>query len=63
VVEDAAQGMETRHHNRRAGALGTVGCFSAHPLKIFNALGDCGFITTDSDDIAAGIFTLRTSSL
>jgi hypothetical protein len=40
-----------------------VGCFSAHPLNIFNALGDCGFITTDSNDIAAGIFTLRTSSL
>ena len=53
IVEDAAQAMGTRHRNRRAGSLGTVGCFSAHPLKIFNALGDAGFITTDSDEIAA----------
>jgi dTDP-4-amino-4,6-dideoxygalactose transaminase len=51
VVEDATQAMGTRHHNRRAGALGTVGCFSAHPLKIFNALGDCSVITTESHEI------------
>src|SRR3984893_625323 len=63
VVEDAAQAMATRHHNRRAGALGTVGCFLAHPLKIFNALGDCGFITTDSDAIAARVRLLRNHGL
>jgi dTDP-4-amino-4,6-dideoxygalactose transaminase len=63
IVEDAAQAMGTRHHNRRAGALGTVGCFSAHPLKIFNALGDSGFITTDSDDIAARVRLLRNHGL
>jgi dTDP-4-amino-4,6-dideoxygalactose transaminase len=63
VVEDAAQAMGTRHHNRRAGALGTVGCFSAHPLKIFNALGDCGFITTDSDHIATRVRLLRNHGL
>src|SRR5439155_23409003 len=57
------QAMGTRHHNRRAGALGTVGCFSAHPLKIFNALGDAGFITTDSDDIAARVRLLRNHGL
>jgi dTDP-4-amino-4,6-dideoxygalactose transaminase len=63
VVEDAAQAMGSRHHNRRAGALGTVGCFSAHPLKIFNALGDCGFITTDADDVAARVRLLRNHGL
>jgi dTDP-4-amino-4,6-dideoxygalactose transaminase len=63
IVEDAAQAMGTRHRNRRAGALGTVGCFSAHPLKIFNALGDSGFITTDSDDIAARVRLLRNHGL
>ena len=63
IVEDAAQAMGTRYRNRRAGSLGTVGCFSAHPLKIFNALGDAGFITTDSDDIATRVRLLRNHGL
>jgi dTDP-4-amino-4,6-dideoxygalactose transaminase len=63
IVEDAAQAMGTRYRNRRAGSLGTVGCFSAHPLKIFNALGDAGFITTDSDDIATRARLLRNHGL
>jgi dTDP-4-amino-4,6-dideoxygalactose transaminase len=63
IVEDAAQAMGTRYHNRRAGSLGTVACFSAHPLKIFNALGDAGFITTDSDEIASRVRLLRNHGL
>ncbi len=63
IIEDAAQAMGTKHRNRRAGALGTVGCFSAHPLKIFNALGDAGYITTDSDEIAARVRLLRNHGL
>lgn len=63
IIEDAAQAMGTRHRNRRAGALGTVGCFSAHPLKIFNAVGDAGFITTDSADIAQRVRLLRNHGL
>src|SRR5262245_7710041 len=58
VVEDAAQAMGTRHHNRRAG-----GCFSAHPLKIFHALGDCGFTTTESDEIDSRVRLLRNHGL
>lgn len=67
IIEDAAQAMGTRHRSsrgeRRAGALGTVGCFSAHPLKIFNAAGDAGFITTDADEIAARVRLLRNHGL
>ena len=63
IVEDAAQAMGTRHRVRRAGALGTVGCFSAHPLKIFNALGDAGYVTTDSGEIAARDRLLRNHGL
>jgi dTDP-4-amino-4,6-dideoxygalactose transaminase len=63
IVEDAAQAMGTRYRNRRAGSLGTVGCFSAHPLKIFNALGDAGFITTDVSEIASRVRLLRNHGL
>jgi dTDP-4-amino-4,6-dideoxygalactose transaminase len=40
-----------------------VGCFSAHPLKIFNALGDAGFVTTDSEAIAERVRRLRNHGL
>ena len=63
IIEDAAQAMGTRHRDRRAGALGDVGCFSAHPLKIFNAAGDAGFITTNSDEIAIRLRMLRNHGL
>src|SRR5262249_2683783 len=35
----------------------------AHPLKIFNALGDAGFITTDSNEIGARARLLRNHGL
>ena len=31
-----------------AGSIGDVGCFSAHPLKNLNAIGDSGYLTTNN---------------
>lgn len=52
VIEDAAQAIGSLYKGRTSGSIGHFGCFSAHPLKNLNALGDGGFVTT-SDKVAA----------
>ncbi len=59
VIEDAAQAIGSKYRGRPAGSLGTVGCFSTHPLKNLNAAGDGGFLTTNDDQAAARIRRLR----
>ena len=48
VIEDAAQAIGSTYKNKKAGSLGEIGCFSTHPLKNLNAMGDGGFLTTNS---------------
>ncbi len=52
VVEDAAQAIGSRYREKPSGSLGTMGCFSTHPLKNLNACGDGGFLTTNDKNIA-----------
>ena len=52
IIEDAAQAIGSCYKNKMAGSFGKVACFSAHPLKNLNALGDSGYLTTNSDKIA-----------
>ena len=51
IIEDAAQSFGSKYKNQQSGSLGDVGCFSTHPLKNFNAMGDGGFLTTNSKKI------------
>ena len=51
VVEDAAQSIGSMFKGNPSGSYGHVGCFSAHPLKNLNALGDSGYLTTNSKKI------------
>ena len=51
IIEDAAQGMGAYFNKLHAGSFSDVAAFSTHPLKNLNALGDGGFITTNSKKI------------
>lgn len=59
VVEDAAQAIGAEYHGRKAGVLGSVGCFSFFPTKNLGGAGDGGLMTTDDNDIAARLRRLR----
>jgi dTDP-4-amino-4,6-dideoxygalactose transaminase len=63
VVEDAAQAVGARWGERHAGTFGQIGCFSAHPLKNLNAMGDAGFVLTDRADVADRLRRLRNHGL
>jgi dTDP-4-amino-4,6-dideoxygalactose transaminase len=63
VIEDAAQAAGARYNNALAGSLGTVGCFSLHPLKTLHACGDGGIITTDDAEIYEYLIKARNHGL
>ncbi len=46
VIEDAAQSIGASYKSRRAGSMGTVGCFSFFPSKNLGAAGDGGMVVT-----------------
>lgn len=63
VVEDCAQAIGSKLHNRYSGCFGDVGCFSCHPLKNLNACGDGGFLVTEDAEYARQIREFRNHGL
>jgi dTDP-4-amino-4,6-dideoxygalactose transaminase len=63
VIEDAAQSIGSMYRGRLSGSFGHFGCFSAHPLKNLNALGDGGFVTTNDHAAAERMRRLRAHGL
>ncbi|MFM8504507.1 MAG: DegT/DnrJ/EryC1/StrS family aminotransferase [Acidimicrobiaceae bacterium] len=63
VIEDAAQSIGSTFNGILSGTFGDVGCFSAHPLKNLNALGDGGFVCFKSQEMAEEVKKLRSHGL
>ena len=52
VVEDGAQAIGATYKGKKAGSIGTVGCFSFFPSKNLGGMGDGGMITTQDAELA-----------
>ena len=63
IVEDAAQSIGSMYKGKKSGSCSDIGCFSAHPLKNLNAIGDSGYLTTNSKKIYDYIKILRSHGM
>jgi dTDP-4-amino-4,6-dideoxygalactose transaminase len=60
VVEDACQAIGATYKNRKAGAMGDLGCFSFFPSKNLGGAGDGGMVVTSNPQLADRVRLLRT---
>lgn len=59
VIEDAAQAIGAEYKGRRAGSMGTVGCYSFFPSKNLGCFGDGGAVVTNDFTLANKLRLLR----
>lgn len=63
VISDACHAINSNYKGRLSGALGTISCFSFHPLKNLNVWGDGGIVTTNDSALADQLRLLRNHGL
>jgi dTDP-4-amino-4,6-dideoxygalactose transaminase len=59
VIEDAAQAISATYKGRRAGSIGTLGCFSFFPSKNLGGAGDGGMIVTNDASLHERLVIMR----
>ncbi|MEI6420850.1 MAG: DegT/DnrJ/EryC1/StrS family aminotransferase [Lentisphaerota bacterium] len=59
VIEDAAQSIGASYKGKKAGSIGTVGCFSFFPSKNLGTAGDGGMIVTQDTDLCERLEMMR----
>tara|TARA_B100000780_G_scaffold259496_1_gene210592 strand:- start:6371 stop:7471 length:1101 start_codon:yes stop_codon:yes gene_type:complete len=63
IIEDSAQSIGSKFKNKSAGSFGDIGCFSTHPLKNLNAMGDGGFFVTNNKNYYLKALSLRSHGI
>ena len=59
VIEDAAQSITSTYKSKKAGSVGTAGCFSFFPSKNLGGIGDGGMVTTNDEDLYHRLVMMR----
>ena len=59
IIEDACQAHGATYKGKKVGSLSDVGCFSFYPTKNMTVGGDGGMATTDNEEIALKIKSIR----
>ncbi len=59
IIEDACQAHGAEYKGKKVGSLGDVGCFSFYPTKNMTVGGDGGMTTTDNEETALKIRSIR----